>query len=249
MTTPVVSITGALTGIGRATALAFADDGARLAIAGLEPELGQEFEKELRDRGVDAKFFRADVRVEEEVEAFINSVVEHFGRLDIAVNNAAVEGALGHVVDQSVENFHSVFNVNVLGVMLCLKYELRQMKKQGFGSIVNLSSVAGKIAMPAVGVYVASKHAVEGLTKTAAVEVAAEGIRVNAVAPGLIQTEMLDRWFSNDESVKAEGVKTIPMLRTGKPEEIAQTILWVASGKVPYINGASINVDGARMAC
>jgi NAD(P)-dependent dehydrogenase (short-subunit alcohol dehydrogenase family) len=249
MSLPVVMITGALTGIGRATTLAFAEQGARIVLCGLDPGAGKSFEKELRGKDVEADFFKCDVRVEEEIQGLVEHTVKRFGKLDIAINNAAVEGALGYVVDQTLENFDAVFSVNVRGLLLCMKHELRVMKQQGSGSIVNLSSVAGKLAMPAVSVYVASKHAVEGLTKAAAIEVAQEGIRVNAVAPGFIQTQMLDRWFYNDEEVKAKTVATVPMHRTGHPEEIAQTILWVASGKVPYICGASINVDGGRAAC
>lgn len=247
MNQPSVLITGALTGIGRATALAFAREGARLIISGRRDREGQALVEELRASGAEAEFIRADVRNEEEVSALVNAAVDRFGRLDIAVNNAGVEGILAPLTEQTRENYTSTFDTNVLGVLFALKHEMRAMQVQGSGSIVNISSVAGHVGMPGAAVYVASKHAVEGLTKSAALEGAAHGIRVNAVAPGPIQTDMLDR-FIGDEAGKAQFLATLPIPRAGKPEEIAQTILFVAGNKAAFLTGQSITVDGGYLA-
>src|SRR5579864_2777389 len=173
MTHPVVLITGALTGVGRATALAFARDGARLVVSGRRDEAGRALAAELRALGAEAEYVHTDVRHEAEVKQLVDHVVERFGRMDIAINNAGTEGQLGPLPDQTTDNFDATFATNVLGTFLSLKYELRVMLKQRAGSIVNLSSVAGKVGMPGASVYVASKHAVEGLTKSAALEGAA----------------------------------------------------------------------------
>jgi NAD(P)-dependent dehydrogenase (short-subunit alcohol dehydrogenase family) len=190
---PVVLITGALTGVGRATALAFAREGARLVVSGRRDSAGQALAAELRALGAEAEaeYVHADVRHETDVSRLVDQVVERFGRLDSAVNNAGTEGQLGPVTDQSIANFEATFATNVLGTFLSLKHEMRVMLKQHAGSIVNLSSMGGKVGIAGASVYVASKHAVEGLTKSAALEGAAAGVRVNAVAPGPVATEML----------------------------------------------------------
>lgn len=247
MKSPSVLITGALTGIGRATALAFAREGARLIVSGRRDAEGRALAEELRALGAEAEFVRADVRNEEEISALVQAAVNRFGRLDIAVNNAGIEGLLAPVSEQSRENYSSTFDTNVLGVLLSLKHEMRVMQAQSFGSIVNISSVAGHVGMAGASVYVASKHAVEGLSKSAALEGAPYGIRVNAVAPGPIQTDMLDR-FIGDEAGKAQFLATLPIARAGKPEEIAQTIIFVAGDKAPFITGQSITVDGGYLA-
>ena len=164
---PVVLITGALTGIGRATALAFAREGASVVVSGRRDEAGQALAAELRALGVRAEYLRADVRHESEVRSLVEHVVEHFGRLDVAVNNAGTEGQLGPITEQSTDNFAATFETNVLGTLLSLKHEMRVMLKQGSGAIVNLSSIAGQVGVAGASVYVASKHAVEGLTKSA----------------------------------------------------------------------------------
>jgi NAD(P)-dependent dehydrogenase (short-subunit alcohol dehydrogenase family) len=248
MTHPVVLITGALTGVGRATALAFARDGARLVVSGRRDEAGRALAAELRALGAEAEYVHTDVRHEAEVKQLVDHVVERFGRLDIAINNAGTEGQLGPLPDQTTDNFDATFATNVLGTFLSLKYELRVMLKQRAGSIVNLSSVAGKVGMPGASVYVASKHAVEGLTKSAALEGAAAGVRVNAVAPGPVATEMLDRFTGGSEEAKAGFISTIPAKRAATPEEIAQTILFVAGDKARYLTGHSIFVDGGYTA-
>ncbi len=186
----------------------------------------------------------ADVRLEADVSHLIDQVVERFGRLDIAINNAGTEGELAPVTEQSTANFEATFATNVLGTLLSLKHEMHVMLKQGAGSIVNLSSMGGKVGIPGASVYVASKHAVEGLTKSAALEGAAAGVRVNAVAPGPVATQMLERFTGGDARAKAGFVATIPARRPATPEEIAQTILFVASDKVRYLTGQSVSVDG-----
>lgn len=244
MSTPVVLITGALAGIGRATALAFAREGARLVVSGRREEAGQALVAELRGLGSEAEFVRVDVRDEAEVRALVERAVARFGRLDVAVNNAGVEGELGPVSEQTVENYESTFATNVLGTLLALKHEMRVMLAQGSGSIINLSSVAGKVGMPGASVYVASKHAVEGLTKTAALEGAAVGVRVNAVAPGPVATDMFERFTGGRDDVKGSLIDSIPAKRAADAEEIAQTILFLASDKARYLTGQSIGVDG-----
>jgi len=248
MTSPVVLITGALTGIGRATALAFAKDGARLVVSGRRDEAGQALVAELRGLGAEAEFIRADVRHDEDVRNLVDQTVARFGRLDAAINNAGTEGQPSPLTEQTAESYSSVFDTNVLGVIFSLKHELRVMLAQGSGSIVNVSSVAGKKGFPGAAVYVASKHAVEGLTKSAALEVAGSGIRVNAVAPGPIQTDMLDRFTGRNADAKAGFLASIPAQRAGTVEEIAQTILFLASDKAPYLTGQSVAVDGGAMA-
>ena len=248
MNHPVVLITGALTGVGRATALAFARDGARVVVSGRRDNAGEALAAELRALGAEAEYVHADVRLEGDVSRLVDRVVERFGRLDIAINNAGTEGQLGPVTDQSIANYEATFATNVLGTLLSLKHEMRVMLKQRAGSIVNLSSMGGKVGIPGASVYVASKHAVEGLTKSAALEGAAAGVRVNTVAPGPIQTEMLDRFVGGDEQMKAGFLATIPAKRSATAEEIAQAILFVASDKAPYLTGQSVSVDGGYTA-
>src|ERR1700691_2922037 len=198
MTTPVVLITGALTGIGRATALAFAARGARIVVSGGRDEAGNALVKELRDLDVQAEFVRADVRHEDEVRNLVDQTVKRFGRLDVAVNNAGTEGKPGPVTEQSAESYAATFDTNVLGTLLSMKHELRVMQPQGGGCIVNLSSTMGHRGAPGASLYTASKHAVEGLTKSAALEAVGFGVRVNAVAPGPVETTLLNRFAGND---------------------------------------------------
>src|SRR6266481_2313005 len=247
MKTPVVLITGALTGIGRATALLFAKEGARIVIAGRRDEAGQELVDELRFSGTEAEYWRTDVRNEDDVRNLVDQTVRRFGRLDIAVNNAATEGSRGLVTEQTAESYAATFDTNVLGVLLSMKHELRVMLPQGSGSIVNVSSAYGSVGAPGASVYVASKHAVEGMTKSAALEVAETGVRVNVVAPGTTDTGMLTRFTNTDEN-KAALVSTVPVKRLATPEEIANVIAFVASANASYMTGASIPVDGGMIA-
>jgi NAD(P)-dependent dehydrogenase (short-subunit alcohol dehydrogenase family) len=247
MDKPVVLITGGLTGIGRATALAFAQEGARVVISGRRDDAGQALVAELRTLGAEAEFVRADVRHEDDVRNLVDKAVERFGRLDVAVNNAGTEGKPGPLTEQSAETYAATFDTNVLGTVLSLKHEMRVMLAQGHGSIVNLSSTFGSRGGAGASMYVASKHAVEGLTKTAALEGAAAGVRVNAVAPGPIETALLNR-FTGSADRKASLVADVPAKRAGRPEEIAQTIVFLASDKVDYLTGQIIGVNGGKTA-
>jgi NAD(P)-dependent dehydrogenase (short-subunit alcohol dehydrogenase family) len=248
MNQPVVLITGALTGIGRATAIAFAREGNRVVVSGRREEAGQALAAELRALGAEAEFLRADVRFEAEVRSVVEQTVERFGRIDVAINNAGTEGQLAPIVEQSAANYEDTFAVNVLGTLLSVKHEMRAMLAQGSGSIINLSSIAGQVGIAGASVYAASKHAVEGITKSAALEGAAAGVRVNAVAPGPVATEMLDRFVGGSEEGKAGFLSTIPARRAATPEEIAQTIVFLASDKARYLTGQSIAVDGGYTA-
>jgi NAD(P)-dependent dehydrogenase (short-subunit alcohol dehydrogenase family) len=244
----VILITGALTGIGRATAIAFAREGARVVVSGRREEEGRKLEAELRKLGVEAEFIHADVRHEEDVRNLVDQTVERFGRMDVAVNNAGTEGKTGPITEQSPESYAATFDTNVLGVLLCLKHELRVMSAQNeSGSIINISSTFGRIGAAGAALYVASKHAVEGLTKSAALEGAPFGVRVNVVAPGPIETELLGRFAGSDER-KATLASAVPLKRLGRPEEIAETILFVASTRASYISGESIAVNGGKSA-
>jgi len=243
----VVLITGALTGIGRATAFAFARVGASLVVSGRSADAGEALVRELRGHGVEAEFVQADVTREGDVQALVEKTVRRFGRIDVAVNNAGTEGKPGPIIDQTVESYAATFDTNVLGTFLGIKHELKVMIPQGSGSIINMSSTLGQKASPGASLYAATKHAVEGLTKTAALEAASANVRVNAVAPGPIDTGMLDR-FTGSAERKAALVAGVPLKRMGRPEEIAQTIVFLASDKAPYITGQIIGVDGGKMA-
>jgi NAD(P)-dependent dehydrogenase (short-subunit alcohol dehydrogenase family) len=247
MNTQVVLVTGGLTGIGRATALAFAKEGAQVVVSGRRDEEGQKLVSEIREAGAEAEFIRADVRREEDIHNLIDKTVERFGHLDIAVNAAGTEGVPGPITDQTAESYAATFDTNVLGTLLSMKHELRVMLPQKNGSIVNISSTYGRTGAPGASVYSASKHAVEGLTRSAALEVAGTGVRVNVIAPGPIETAMLDRFTGTAE--KRAGIPaTVPLKRVGKPEEIAQVIVFVSSDKASFITGASYLVDGGKTA-
>jgi NAD(P)-dependent dehydrogenase (short-subunit alcohol dehydrogenase family) len=239
----VVLITGALTGIGRATAIAFARSRARLIVSGRHDDTGAALAAELRGLGAEADFVRADTRHEDDVRRLVDQTVARFGRLDVAVNNAGTEGHPRPLVEESAESYAAVFDTNVLGVVLSMKHELRVMQAQRQGCIINLSSIAGHKGLAGVSIYVASKHAVEGLTKVAALEAAPFGIRVNAVGPGPIATDMLDR-FTGDAAGKAAFLAGVPFGRAGTPEEVAQTIVFLASEQASYITGQTLSIDG-----
>jgi NAD(P)-dependent dehydrogenase (short-subunit alcohol dehydrogenase family) len=247
MSKQVVLITGALTGIGRATAIAFAEQGAQIVVSGRQQEAGDALVAELRKLGSEAEFIRADVRNDEEVKKLVDGTVARFGRLDAAVNNAGTEGKPGPVVDQTAETYAATFDTNVLGTLLAMKHELRVMQAQGSGSIVNISSTYGHEGAGGASVYAASKHAVEGLTKSAALEVAASGVRVNAVAPGPVDTGMLDRFTGGAEG-KAYMASIVPVGRIGKPEEIARAVLFASSPTSSFLTGHIISVDGGKSA-
>ncbi len=247
MNKPVVLITGALTGIGRATALAFADEGARLVVSGRNDEEGRKLVQELQAKGAEAEFVKADVRHENDVQALVDKTVTRFGRLDAAVNNAGTEGLRGPVVDQTAESYAATFDTNVLGTVLSVKHELRVMAAQGAGSIINVSSTYGHTGGAGASMYVASKHAVEGFSKSAALEAASVGVRVNVVAPGPVDTDMLSR-FTGSPEVKAKMAEGVPLGRIGRTDEIARAIVFLASERASFITGTVLSVDGGKAA-
>ena len=249
MTTPqVVLITGALTGIGRATALAFAKEGATLVVSGRRDAEGEALATELQALGVRAAYIRADVRHEAEVRSLVEQTVERFGRLDVAVNNAGIEGDFGPISDTTEANYEAVFDTNVRGVVYSLKHELRAMQANGGGSIVNVSSVLGRVGYAGFGVYTASKHAVDGLTRTAALEGSAFGVRVNGVAPGPVETPMLNRLTGHDENAKAQMMAGMVGKRAADPDEIAQAIVFLASNRSRFMTGETVAIDGGHSA-
>ncbi len=247
MTKPVVMITGALTGIGRATAVAFAREGAAVVVSGRREAEGAALEAELRGLGAEALFIPADVRAEDDVRDLVDGTLARFGRVDVAVNNAGVEGTPGPVPDITRETYTAMFDTNVLGTLLSMKHELRAMRAQGFGSVVNISSSMGERGAANMALYAGSKHAVEGFTKSGAIEAATYGVRVNAVAPGPVETAMLDRLTGGAER-KAAFLASVPMGRGATPQEIADAILFVASDKASFITGQIIRVNGGKTA-
>ena len=247
MSNPVVLITGALTGIGRATAAAFAKDGASIVVSGRREAEGKALEAELRSLGAEAAFIRADVRHEDDVRSLIDQTVARFGRIDAAINAAGTEGRPGAVIDQTAESYAATFDTNVLGTLLSMKHELRVMQPQGHGSIVNISSTYGHEGAAGASVYAASKHAVEGMTKSAALEGASSGVRVNAVAPGPTETGMLNR-FTGTAERKAALAKSVPLGRVGEPVEIASAAVFLASEKSSFVTGQILTADGGKTA-
>jgi NAD(P)-dependent dehydrogenase (short-subunit alcohol dehydrogenase family) len=247
MNTQVVLVTGGLSGIGRAAAVAFAKKGARVVVGGRRDDAGQELVKELRAFGSEAEFALADVRKEDDARALVDKTVARFGRLDVAVNAAGSEGQPGPITDQTAESYAATFDTNVLGVILSMKHEVRVMQAHGSGSIINISSTYGHKGTASAPLYAASKHAVEGLTKSVALEVAKSGIRVNAVAPGPTDTGLLTRFTGTPEN-KAALVATVPMDRFGRTEEIADAILFIASDEASFVTGHILNVDGGKTA-
>jgi len=240
----VALVTGGGLGIGRATALAFAREGAKVVIADRNVQRGEETISMIRDAGGTASFRRTDVSVAAEIEALVGYTMTTYGRLDLAFNNAGIEGDVKPLVDQSESNFDAVMDTNVKGVWLSMKYEIPRMLEQGGGAIVNSSSVAGVVGFPGIGIYAASKHAVIGLTKTTALEYSPQGIRINAVSPGAIDTEMIDR-LADGMNVKKDDLSTLhPIGRIGRVEEVAEAVLWLCSSKASFVTGHSLIVDG-----
>lgn len=240
----VALVTGGATGIGKAAALAFAKEGAKVVVAGRTEATGKEAVREIEKAGGQAIFVRTDVAHAADVRNMVDATVKTFGRLDYAFNNAGVEGTevMTDLADQSEENYDAIFNANVRGVFLSMKHEIPAILKSGGGAIVNNSSVAGLLAFPGVSLYVASKHAVIGLTKNAALEYAKRGIRINAVAPAAIETPMLDRFT---EAVPKDMLASLhPIGRTGTPEEIAAGVLWLCSPAASFVTGHTLTIDG-----
>ncbi len=243
----VILVTGGLTGIGRAAAVAFTKQGDTVVVAGRREPEGRTLEAELKSFGGDALFIKADVRSDADTGALVDQVVARFGRIDAAVNAAGTEGQPGLITDQTAESYAATFDTNVLGTLLSMKHEIRVMQKQGHGNIVNVSSTFGQRGGAYASVYAASKHAVEGFTKSAALETAGGGIRVNAVAPGATQTGMLDRFTGNEEN-KAGLLSTVPMKRAGHVDELAGAIVFLASDQAGYMTGQILGVDGGKLA-
>ena len=240
----VALVTGGGSGIGRATALAFARDGARVVIGNRNVQRGEETVSMIRAAGGTASFQRTDVLVAADIEALVKHAVSEYGGLDLAFNNAGIEGEPRPLAEQTEANYDAVMDINVKGVWLSMKYEIPRMLDQGGGAIVNCSSVAGVIGFPGIGIYSASKHAVIGLTKAAALEYSAQGIRVNAVNPAVIDTEMVDR-LADGMNMKKDDLTTFhPIGRLGRVEEVAEAVLWLCSEKASFVTGHSLMVDG-----
>jgi NAD(P)-dependent dehydrogenase (short-subunit alcohol dehydrogenase family) len=241
----VVIVTGAGSGIGRATAVAFAHEGAKVVVSDVQEKEGIKTVEDILKNNGEAFFIKCDVTKEEEVKNLVDKTIEKFGHLDCAYNNAGIEGELSSTIECSAENWDSTININLKGVWLCMKYEIPQMLKNGKGSIVNCSSIAGLVGLENIPAYVASKHGVIGLTKTASLEFAKNNIRVNAVCPGAIHTPMLERFTQGNEEAMAE---QDPMGRAGRPKEIADSVLWLCSDKSTYVTGQAIAIDGGWVA-
>ena len=237
----VAFVTGAASGIGRATAVAFATEGARVAILDLTGDALAETADAVRNAGAEALVIACDVSQPEQVEAAIGQVVETFGRLDIAFNNAGVENKAAPVAEIELDEWDRILDINLRGTFVCMKHELAQMVRQGSGVIVNTSSGAGVRGVAGGASYAASKHAIIGLTKSAALDYAKQNIRVNAILPGNIETPMMDR-FTNGDIQKAIDLE--PVGRLGKPEEIANAVLWMSADLGGFVTGAAISVDG-----
>jgi NAD(P)-dependent dehydrogenase (short-subunit alcohol dehydrogenase family) len=241
----VALVTGAGSGLGLATAKAFAESGASVVLADWNEKSVHSAAEELNAGGHQALAIRCDVADDAQVEAMVRQAVEAFGRLDAAYNNAGVQNLLAETADTTREDYDRVMGINLRGVWSCMKFELQQMRKQGSGAIVNCSSLGGLVGGAERGIYHAAKHAVIGFTKSAALEYSSRGIRINAVCPGLIQTPMSDQMVAagQGEALKAME-KSIPMGRVGRPDEIANAVLWLCSDAASYVAGQSISVDG-----
>jgi len=248
VTGKVALVTGGSSGIGRATALIFAREGAKVVVADVTVDAGEETVRMIKAAGGEAIFVKVDVAKASEVEALIKKTVETYGRLDCAFNNAGIEGKFTPTTEGTEENWNRVIDINLKGVWLCLKYEIPQMLKQGGGSIVNTASVAGLVGAAGGSAYVASKHGVNGLTKTAALEYAKQGVRVNAVCPGGIRTPMLERIMSGNPGMSEMVAAMEPVGRLGKPEEIGEAVVWLCSDSASFVTGLPMAVDGAMTA-
>ena len=243
-----VIVTGGAKGIGRAAALAFAEQCSRVAVADVEEQEGKETVEMIREKGEEAIFIHTDVSSHEQVKTMVDKTVDTFGRLDCAFNNAGIEGEQSKTAEGTIENWNRVVGINLTGVWMCMKYEIPRMLENGGGSIVNMASVAGRVGFPNIPAYTATKHGVNGLTKTAALEYATDNIRVNAVCPGVIHTEMIDRFTGGDEEAMKQMAEMQPVGRMGKPEEVAAAVIWLCSEEASFITGHPLVVDGGFVA-
>lgn len=245
----VALVTGGASGLGRAAALLFAGEGARVVVGDVDAEGGQETVRQIEEAGGAARAVVADVTRAADVEAMVSQAVETFGRLDCAFNNAGIEGSVGTTtVEYDEEEWDRVINVDLKGVWLCMKYEIRHMLEQGSGAIVNTSSVAGLVGLRGSSPYVAAKHGVVGLTKTAALENAQQGIRVNAVCPGVFRTPLVERIIAKVPGREQEYMKAQPIGRLGRPEELAEVVVWLCSDAASFVTGHAFPVDGGFVA-
>ena len=244
----VALVTGAGSGIGRATALVFAREGAKVVVSDIVVEGGQETVQQIEAAGGEAIFVKADVSQAADVETLIAKTVETYGRLDCAFNNAGIEGGMKLTIDCTKEEFDRTIAVNLTGVWLCMKYEIQQMLSQGGGAIVNTASAAGLVGFPGLPDYVASKHGVVGLTKTAALEYAKSGIRVNAVCPGVIQTPMVERGAQLSPGFDELALSMEPVGRFGQPAEVGEAVVWLCSDAASFVTGIPMQVDGGLVA-
>lgn len=241
-------ITGASTGIGRTTAVAFAQNRANVALIDVNTEAALETLSHIEKRGGKGIFIKCDVSKSDEVKNAIERTIAQFGSLDFAFNNAGIEGEQAATAESTEENWDRVIDINLKGIWLCMKFQIEHMLKKGGGSIVNCSSIAGQVAFANIPAYVASKHGVLGLTKTAAIEYARKNIRVNAVCPGVIKTPMIDRFTQGSAEAEKQFAEAEPIGRLGKPEEIAEAVLWLASEKSSFVTGHPLVVDGGWVA-
>lgn len=244
----VALVTGAASGMGRASALAFAREGAKVVAADVVVADGEETVRKIKDAGGEAIFVKADVSKAAEVEALVKKAVDTYGRLDFAHNNAGIEGVTAQTPDCPEDNWDRVININLKGVWLCMKHEIPQMLKQGGGAIVNTASVAGLVGFAGLPAYCASKGGVVQLTRTAALEYAKSGIRVNAVCPGVIHTPMIDRLVAVQPEAEAAFLALEPVGRMGKPEEVIEAVVWLCSDAASFVTGHAMAVDGGLVA-